>query len=146
MIAAIYDMGVEVAEKPSSRILSHMDPETKIVHCRLEAWGKWSRDCHIPAWPEATLLARVIEEGPHGAFSSGKPPIHMPDSVAHVDAAVCRLGEVDRRVIRKYYLEWAPTEALARAVRMNVRQFKAVLHRARWRVAGYLSAIEAIEG
>lgn len=130
-------------ERPSLRVINHMDPETKLVHCRLEEWGQWARDIGIRAWPQATLLARIMEEGPHGAFSSGRPPIHMAESVAHVDAAVCRLGEVDKRVIRKYYIEWAPTDAMARSLRMRVRMFQNVLKRARWRVSGYLSALES---
>lgn len=124
------------------RAMNHMDPDTKAVHCRLEVWGRWARDAHLRAWPEVTLLGKVIEEGPHGAFCAGQAVVQMPDAIAQVDAAVARLGEVDRRVVCKYYLEWAAPEVLARLLGMRVREFQSVLRRARWRIGGYLSAME----
>ena len=39
--------------------------------------------------------------------------------------------------------EWAPPEAMARALHMRLRMFHNVLKRARWRVSGYLAAIES---
>lgn len=134
--------GSIVSEKSDLRTMNAMDPETKAVHLRLEAWGAWARDSGIRAWPQTTVLGRVIEEGPHGALSTGRPPTDMSDEVAHVDAAVAHLGEVDRRVIRKYYLEWAPPEAMAATLRMRLASFRAVLKRARWRIGGFLAAIE----
>jgi hypothetical protein len=134
---------VEVVTERSARTMNHMDPETKMVHSRLEKWGKWSRDCEARAWPEATMLGRLIEQGPMGAAQSGKPPISMPDDVAAVDAAVARLGDIDKGVIKSYYMRWETIETTARRNGMRLRQLQNVLRRARWRVAIYLAGIDA---
>lgn len=121
---------------------NRMDPETKIVHERLEGWGRWARDSEIRAWPQATYLHRWSEQGIHGASQQGKPPIAMPEAVAVVDAAVCSLGAVDKAIIQTYYLRWEPIEVMARRHHMRVRQFQNVLRRARWRILGYIDARE----
>jgi hypothetical protein len=121
--------------------MNRMDPDTKAAHLRLEEWGKWAKDAETRAWPNRTLLGRVIDEG-FGAGQSTRPPIHMPPEVATVDAAVCRLGAIDRLVILTYYVRWEPIEVMARRSHMRVRQFQNVLRRARWRICGYLDAAE----
>jgi hypothetical protein len=117
------------------RVMSHMDPDTKAVHSRLEAWGAWAKDGEIRAWPASTILGRMIDQQATGASQSGRPPISMPDDIAAVDAAVCALNDIDKRAIRIYYLKWAPIEVHARLMHMRVRQFQNVLRRARWRLA-----------
>jgi hypothetical protein len=64
----------------------------------------------------------------------------MPDHVAVVDAAVSKLGDIDRRVVKSYYLKWEPVTVMARHHHMRVLQFQRVLRRARWRIMGYLDA------
>lgn len=122
---------------------NRMDTDTRIVHERLEQWGRWARDSEARAWPEATLLGRVIEQGANGASQSGRPPVQIPDAVAIVDAAVCRLGAIDRGVVQTYYLRWEPIDVMARRHSMRVRQFQNVLRRARWRILGFIEAKEA---
>lgn len=124
---------------------NRMDTDTRIVHERLEQWGRWAKESEARAWPESTLLGRVIEQGASGASQQGRPPIEIPEAVAAVDAAVCRLGGVDRAVIQTYYLRWEPIEVMARRHQMRVRQFQHVLRRARWRILGYLDATEVLE-
>lgn len=125
----------------SSRTMNHMDPETKSVHLRLEEWAKWAKGAEVRAWPSMTLLGRVIEQGASGAGQSGRPPTHMPDRVAVVDAAVARSCEIDKCALRIYYQrsleDGASAADLARRMpgRMKVRQFQNVLRRARWRIA-----------
>lgn len=121
---------------------NRMDTETKLVHERLEQWGKWAKESEARAWPESTMLGRMIEQGPRGASQQGRPPIEIPEPVAIVDAAVCRLGEVDRKVIQIYYLRWEPIEVMSRRCDMRVRQFQNILRRARWRILGYIDAAE----
>lgn len=89
------------------------------------------------------MLGRVMEQGASGASQQGRPPVQIPEAVAIVDAAVCRLAAVDRSVIQTYYLRWEPIEAMARRHQMRVRQFQTVLRRARWRILGYIDAAEA---
>jgi hypothetical protein len=57
-----------------------------------------------------------------------------------IDAAVARLGDVDKQVIRAYYLNWARADDLWRqcpGIR-SLSNFRAVLKRARWRLIGYV--------
>lgn len=124
------------------RYLNHMDPETRRVHARLEEWGRWSRDAEVRPYPAVTLLGRVIEQGISGA-SQSRPPIAMPDAVAVVDAAIGKLGAIDKRVVQTYYLRWESPEVMARRLQMRLRQFQAVLRRARWRIGGFLDAAES---
>lgn len=119
------------------RAMNRMDPETKIVHARLERWGKWAKE-NYNAWPAVTLLGRIVEQGP-GASQQGRPPVSMSEEDAQTDAAVAKLGEIDRKVIIEYYTKWRDIETAARNCRMRVRQFHSVLRRARWRIEGRLS-------
>jgi hypothetical protein len=122
--------------------INAMDDDTKAVHYRLEQWGKWSKDGEVRAWPSITPMGRMVEEGPHGAGQVGKPPISMPEPIAEVDAAVARLGQIDQRVIKQYYRYWEPTEVMARRLGMRKRQFENVLRRSRWRILGFLDALQ----
>lgn len=123
------------------RRMNHMDPETKVVHARLEAWGAWAKESELRAYPSATYLARWIEQGIDGAAQQGKPPIAMPDEIASVDAAVSRLGAIDKRAVQLYYIKWQPIENLARMMHMRSRQYQNVLRRARWRLAAYMDLL-----
>lgn len=125
------------------RALNAMDADTKRIHLRLEAWAHAVGDDTANAWPRVTLLGRLIEQGPTGASQSGRPPVAMSDEVAVVDAAVARLGDIDRAVIKSYYMHWVSTEINARRLKMRVAQFRNVLTRARWRLTGYIDAFEA---
>jgi DNA-directed RNA polymerase specialized sigma24 family protein len=120
-----------------------MDGETKLIHLRLEAWGEWSKsNPELRAFPEATLLHRVAECGPQGASQGSRPPVTMPEAVEVTELAINRLGEIDRKVVKAYYLDWAPVELLARRCHMRIKEFENVLKRARWRVGGYVSGYE----
>lgn len=122
--------------------MSHMGTEARQVHVRLMEWGKWTHE-HLHAWPQRTTLARVIEEGPAAPHASGGP-IQMPQRVANVDIAVARCPKIDQRALRRYYgLYDEPFEAVARSLNLGKRQAENVLSRARWRVWGYLLAIES---
>lgn len=127
-------MLMAMAER-TGRAMSHMAPEVKIVHARLEAWGKWAHEVLRP-WPERTWLGKLCD-GELGR-SENRAPVTMPDHVAAVDAAVSSLGEIDRQVIKAYYCHSDPIELMARRCRMREAQFKNVLKRARWRLIGYL--------
>lgn len=125
------------------RAMNGMADETKMVHARLERWGRWSKDSHLRAWPATTTLSRIIEEGPHGLLCVGQAPEpHMPDDVANVDAVVARLPPEELRVVRAYYTQWAPAEVLARSLRLSVRRFRLVLTRVRIRVMQDLETLE----
>lgn len=129
---------------PDKRAMNHMDPETKMVHVRLEAWADWVRTELPREFPSITVLGRVIEQGALGAAQGTAAPINMPEAVAITEKAVLRLGQIDQKVIRAYYFNWAPVEMLARRVHMRRREFENVLRRARWRVSGYINALEDV--
>lgn len=118
------------------RALSHMDAETKEVHAHLERWARWVKnalsDLQLPG---VTYLHRWSEYGP--ITPQGGWPNEMPDDIAVTDAGVARLCQIDQRVVKAYYCQWAPREALARNCGMRLREFDSVLKRARWRIAFY---------
>jgi hypothetical protein len=118
-----------------------MDPETRVVHGLLEAWGKTCGDRFKP-WPSRTLLGKIIDYGARGAAQASHAVDTIPDEVANVDAAVSRLGQIDKKVIVAYYTRYDPPEIVARKLHMRYRMFQAVLRRARWRIGGYISALD----
>ncbi len=128
------------------RAMNRMDPETKIVHAKLEAWGSWAREAHLRAYPPSTLLGRMIEFGAQGSSQQGRPPVSMPDEIAHVDAAVAKLGDIDRRAVLAYYTYWDAPEICAKRARLSLRQFQNVLRRARWRIHIFLLNVYAQNG
>lgn len=119
----------------SGRAMSHMAPDIKAAHARLEAWGKWAHETLRP-WPERTVLGKLCD-GELGR-TENRAPVSMPDHIAVIDAAVSSLGAIDRQVIKAYYCYADPVELMARRCKMRVPQFKNVLKRARWRIVGYL--------
>lgn len=129
----------------SPRTMNHMDPETKEVHARLEEWARWAKDIGIAGYPRQSLTEKAAKYGKLGIPQEPlhKPEPMMPDRVAAVDAAISKLGDIDRSVVRAYYLNWEPTSTMARRLRMRERQFQNVLRRARWRIVGFLDARSA---
>lgn len=127
------------------RAMNHMDPDTKVVHARLEEWAKWAKDAGIMGYPTQSLTEKAAKYGKLGIPQEPlhKPESVMPERVAAVDAAICRLGDIDRKAIRLYYLNWDAPENLARKMdrSMRWRQYLNVVRRARWRVAAYLDAL-----
>jgi len=108
------------------------------VHARLEEWARWANQgIETIGWPQATMLGRMIEEGPTGASQSGSPPITIPDRVAQVDRAVAGLEPIDKGVIRTFYFSWAPPETLWMGC-IGVHSafgFRMILRRAQWKIS-----------
>jgi hypothetical protein len=125
------------------RAMNHMDPDTKLVHARLEEWARWAKEIGIAGYPKQSPTEKAALYGALGLPQEplNKPEPLMPDHVAVIDAAICKLGEIDRAVVKTYYLNWTAVEVMARKHKMRVLQFQRVLRRARWRVMGYLDAI-----
>lgn len=137
-----------VTHERSRRSMNHMDPDTKLVHARLEEWARWAKDTGIAGYPRQSLTEKAATYGKLGIpqESLHKPEPVMPEHVARVDAAICRLGAIDSKALRLYYLEWQPPEVLARKMdrSMRWRQYLNVVRRARWRVGAYLDALEGV--
>jgi hypothetical protein len=123
--------------------MNHMDPESKVVHIRLEHWGKLCADRWSP-WPHNTLLGKIIEYGLSGAAQAGKPMETIPEEVAETDAAVAKLNWTDKRAVSVYYTRQEPVEACAKRCHMRIRQFQNVLRRARWRIALHLNVTQQV--
>lgn len=131
-----------MAVERDGRVMNHMAPDLRLTHARLERWGRWAKSAGVRAWPQVTLLGRIIEHGPVGAcIPTSAAQSAIPKDIAEVDAAVARLCQIDKAVIRTYYMEWAPIEVMAKHRRMKVSTFHATLRRARWRVNDYLAII-----
>lgn len=122
--------------------MNHMDPETKLVHARLEEWAKWAKDSGIAGYPKQSLTEKAAQYGKLGIpqESNFRTEPMMPDHVAMVDAAICRLADLDRRVVKIYYMRWEAVSVMAWHLRMRERKFQHILQRARWRIMGYLDA------
>ena len=129
-----------MSSRPDPRAENAMCADIRGVHSRLMEWAKWSRESAPNDWPRSTLLGRFSEQGT-AIFSHGHRSNEMPLQVAEVERAVIHLTGKDRKAIERYYLHWEPKEVRARACGLTVRAFETVLNRARWRIAGYLSAI-----
>jgi hypothetical protein len=136
---------VYVSER-DSRCMNNMDPDTKLVHARLEEWSRWAKDLGIAGYPRQSLTEKAAQYGKLGIpqESNIRSEPMMPDHVARMDAAICRLGDVDRKAIKLYYLNWDVAENLARKMDRSMRraQFLNVVRRARWRLGAFLDAIE----
>lgn len=124
-----------------TRVMNRMDPETRVIHARLEEWARWAKDHGIAGYPRQSITEKAAKYGKLGIPQEPlhKPEPRMPDVVAAVDAAISKLCEIDKGAVRTYYLSWEPMESMAKRHRMRARQFQNVLRRARWRIAIYLS-------
>lgn len=136
------------AQQRSPRAMNRMDPDTKLVHARLEEWARWAKDIGIAGYPRQSLTEKAATYGKLGIPQEPlhKPEPMMPDHVARVDAAVCRLRAVDQKALRLYYLNWDAPESLARKMdrSMRWRQYLNIVRRARELVGAYLDAVERI--
>lgn len=128
---------VTLAER-DRRAMNHMDPETKLTHAELEAWGRETRDRDENGLPGTTLLGRVIEFGPMGAGQGGRGPTDLSARAARVDACVARLWKVGQRCVKRYYTSSEPVAVMARKEEMSERRFQEVLRRSRWLVGSWL--------
>lgn len=125
------------------RVMNGMDPATKAIHLRLEAWSRWARsNPELREYPEESWLGKWAKYGTDGAAQSG-PPVTMPEAVEVVEGAIRRLGAIDRQVLVTYYLQWKPVEVLARKCHMRQPEYLNVLRRARFRVRCYVEAVES---
>jgi len=126
----------------SSPAHDSMSPEIRYIHRRLEIWGKWARDPVELGYPSRSVTERAGEGGI--LAGSPRPPTDMPDAIAITDAAIARLGAIDKGVVKTYYTVWAAQETLwqrCTGIR-SLGNFKAVLTRARWRIRGFLEELE----
>ncbi len=124
----------EVVERERDpRSTNRMDPETRVIHGRLEAWARWSRDAEARGFSAGTAISRMMEMGINGA-GAPTPPVEMPEAIAEIDEAVSALPAAEMKVIRRYYLRWEPTEVSAAALRISVRELQRLLWMARHRI------------
>ena len=76
-----------------------MDPDTKMMHLLLETWGKWAKDSGIQGYPRCSSTERAARYGklgiPQESNYKGEPEI--PEQIAVLDAAIARLGDIDKR-------------------------------------------------
>jgi hypothetical protein len=124
--------------------MNHMDPATKLVHARLEAWGKYARDRGIQGFPSQSLTEKAAQYGKLGIpqESNFRAEPQMPEHIANVDGAVCRLWGIGQRCVKRYYVDWAPPEVMAKEEGLEVRRFQEVLKRARELIGMWLDDAE----
>ncbi len=122
-----------VMQERDARATNRMDPETLVVHRRLEAWGRWGKDSQVQGFASSSPIARMMEFGINGA-GAGSPPITMPEAIAEIDWLLTTIPKNEERAIRRYYLCWEPIEVSARALHMSVRDLQRLLQKARFRI------------
>lgn len=132
---------VAVVVERDRRTMNNMDGETRILHIRLEQWGRETRET-LNGYPPLTLLGRLIEQGANGASQTGRPPVSLSESAARADSCVAKLVQTDQGALRLYYQADISIEILAQRLSMRVRQAQNVLRRARWRFGAHLAVIE----
>lgn len=124
--------------RADARRTNHMRADVRAIDVYLVEWARWGRDeADRLGLPPETLLGRVIRLGADGAHAHGHEG-QMPDEIARVDAAICRLMPLRQQVVKTYYLRWEPVEAMARRCRISRRQFRAELERAQVWLSGAL--------
>lgn len=123
------------------RAFNRMDAETKLIHARLEEWANETK-----RFMEARGYPRESYYHKWAALGIAPNPGHEPEMsqrAANVDGAVTKLGVIDKSVIWRYYMQWRPVGIWKQLSGIeSEHKFNIVLKRARWRVDGYLSAIE----
>jgi hypothetical protein len=132
---------VEVVAERDARAMNHMEPGTRLIHARLEEWARAVKPwCGAQGYPDESYYHKwaLLKIAPQPGQECD-----LSDRVAHVDAAVARLGEPDKAVLKRFYLRWRPLDIWKHLPGINSETtFKRTLKRARWRVEGYLMAIE----
>ena len=120
------------------------------VNAALERWARWVIGSLSGAWPQKTLLARVIEYGALGAAQYHYGSLCIVGSViehdelcACVEAALIRLAKEEREVVVQSYLSWDPPEAIARELGISRGTYDSRLSRARRSVKDYLDGMRA---
>jgi hypothetical protein len=124
------------------RAVNRLNPELQDTHNALVNWAREKgEDRTGTEWHRKTLLGRVIEFGPDGLAHGTSGPTAVSEDYMATDAAVAHLGEIDRRIIWAYYVDWhkARDGSWWRLARMSEKKAGHVLNRARWRVKGYIA-------
>ncbi len=83
------------------RTAGRMDPQARVIHLRLEAWVRWSRDTEVRDFSATTTISRMMKYGAAGA-AVGSAPIDMPEAIAEIDGAVSVLPQPEVQAIRRY--------------------------------------------
>ena len=109
------------------------------VDWALESWAVWGRGGIDTDWPAVTLMGKIADQTPRGAFSHGSVA-GMGDTVWIVEQAVLRLKPVERKVVVKHYIYWQPVEVSAKYCRMSPNRFRSVLNRAKNLIGEWISA------
>lgn len=99
-----------------------MDTDVAYADCALDAWASWVRG-GSHAWPTATLLDRIIQQGISGAAQHSRDLENMPEEVLTTDRAVAHLHPFEKRVVFVYYLTYADSEVKAKECGCSRRTF-----------------------
>ena len=125
-----------------NRAANSMDSQTLEAHTQLEQHAKWAQE-NYSGWSSTTLMGRFEEQGDAIFSRTDGAPLSIPPDIALTDKALCKLGEVDLRVIKTYYNYWEPVEVIWRRARMKSKhEFQKVLRRARFRFRLHRASLE----
>jgi hypothetical protein len=137
---------VQVDYERDPRAMNRMDPDTKLVHARLERWGRWAKDHGIQGYPKQSLTERAAQYGKLGIpqESNVRAEPVMPDDIAQVDIAICRLWGIGQRCVKRYYTKWEPMDVMAKEEGISESHMKEVLRRSRHLIGMWLEEAEKV--
>lgn len=99
-----------------------MDADIAYADCALDAWASWVKG-GMAAWPAATLLGRIIEQGANGAAQSGRTIDTMPDAILATDRAVAHLDPLLKSTLKVYYLVYLDSDMKAKQLGVSRATF-----------------------
>lgn len=133
---------VESEPVRDKRATNRLSPDLLDTDAGLVAWAKEKgEDRTGTEWPKKALLGRIMECGTDGLACGTGGPTNVSEDFMAYDSAVGHLGEIDRKVIWAYHVDWHKAREWKwwKLVHMSEKQAGRVLNRARWRVKGYIA-------
>ncbi len=119
---------------------NNMNGQTKAVDIVLAEWGRWMKNAdRVLGWQTVSVLGKVRIDGIDGAAQANAPTV-LPDGIMEVDAAIAKLGDIRKKVLKIAYIHYpnASEDTQRRCLRMSRYRWNLLLKEARFFVATYL--------
>lgn len=111
----------------------------KAVDFVLAEWGRWMRDADsVLGWRKCSLVSKMHTD--RDGANQATAPVELPEGVMVTDAAIAKLPDIRRKVIKIAYLHLPnhPSEVQRRRLRMSQHRWDRLLREGRAFVAWQL--------
>lgn len=108
----------------------------KAVDFVLAEWGRWMRDADsVLGWRKSSLIAKIHKD--RDGANQATAPVEIPEGVMVTDAAIAKLPDIRKQVIKVAYLHCPnlPSEVQRRRLRMSRHRWARLLREGRQFVA-----------